>query len=274
MLDDHRPVLVATDLSARSDRAVDRAVCLSSSWGKRLILLHAVERGSRLEAQPDLAEKAMRSVLPDPAADVDVMAVAGAAPVTIAQIASRNDCALIVTGVARYNHVGDFLTGTAVDHIVRHASTPVLVVKQRCHGAYSTIVVATDFSSCSRKALLLAARSFPDAMLYLTHAFHVPYEGLLKSEETRAEITAQAQEEMTAFLNAPDVPDDVRARVVPRLAYGETTSAIMQMVREVQADLLVLGTHGRSGFFQAMIGSMAQSLLRNVPADTLMVRGI
>src|SRR3546814_4410211 len=79
---------------------------------------------------------------------------------------------LIVTGVARYNSIGDYLLGTVVDHIVRRAQAPVLVGRRRPAHPYRRIVVATDLSDCSRAALLSAARLFPGADFTLVHAFH------------------------------------------------------------------------------------------------------
>ena len=131
-----KPILVATDLSARSDRAIDRATFLAQQWGVRLFVLHALEPGSRLEAKPELAEQAIRAALPDPEADVGIVPAIGPAPTVIVEAAASAGCGLIVTGVARFNHVSDFLIGTAVDHVIRHATAPVLVVKQRPHGPY------------------------------------------------------------------------------------------------------------------------------------------
>jgi nucleotide-binding universal stress UspA family protein len=272
MTSNGRPVLVATDLSARSDRAVDRATLLASQWDVRLIVLHALEAGSRLDAEPELAERAIRASLPDPQADVSIVPAIGPAPTMIAQAAAQADCSLIVTGVARLNHVGDYFIGTAVDHVVRHATVPVLVVKQRPHQPYAAILVATDCSSCSRQALLAAARLFPEAALHLIHSYHVPYEGWLPSEAVSQEVARETQEELDAFVQDPAIPDTVRERITAHLGYGELLSVVRKTVDQVGADLVVLGTHGRGGFIHALIGSMAEELLRCVTQDTLMVR--
>lgn len=267
-----KPVLVATDLSARTDRAVDRATQLAREWGVRLLVLHAIEPESRLDARPDLANQAMREVLTDPAADVDIVPALGPAPTVIVDAAKSAECGLIVTGVARFNHVGDYFIGTAVDHVVRHATVPVLVVKRRPHNAYRTIVVATDYSSCSRLALLTAAELFPDAAIHLVHAYHVPYEAWLRSDEVREDVTREAQRELDAFVMDPAIPADVRERISAKLVYGETHTVLSSTAYELDADLLVLGTHGAGGFFAAVMGRMAESLLRCADVDTLVIR--
>lgn len=267
-----KPVLVATDLSARTDRAVDRATQLARAWGVRLMVLHAIEPDSRLHARPELANEAMREVLPDPAADVDIVPALDLAPTAIVEAAKSGGCGLIVTGVARFNHVGDFFIGTAVDHVVRHATVPVLVVKRRPHNVYRTLLVATDYSSCSRLALLTAAELFPDAAIHLVHAYHVPYEAWLRSDEVREDVTREAQGELDAFVMDPAIPADVRERISAQIVYGETHSVLCKKADEHGADLLVLGTHGGGGFFPAVMGRMAESLLRCADLDTLVVR--
>lgn len=267
-----KPVLVATDLSARCDRAVDRAVMLANEWRTRLNVVHVLEAGSRVAEDFALAKETVRAILPDPDADIDILLPKGSAPEEIARAARDSGSGIIVTGVARYNHVGDYLLGTAVDHVIRHADVPVLVVKQRPRGPYRRILAATDFSPPSRAALLKAAELFPDAAIDLVHAYHVPYEAWLNSEEVRAEVQEEAQHEMSAFLNDSALPDSLRQRITPRLDYGETDRVMATALAESNADLVVLGTHGCSGLAHAAIGSTAESLLSWVKPDTLMVR--
>lgn len=57
-----------------------------------------------------------------------------------------------------------------------------------------------------------------------------------------------------------------------RLGHGVMAPVVKQAAREVAADVLVLGTHGRSGFIEAIVGSRAESLLFWSPTNTLMVR--
>lgn len=267
-----QPVLVATDLSARSDRAVDRALMLAQQWDVQLVVLHALEAGSLLENRLDLAEQTIRESLQDPEANVSILPAVGLAPLVIVDAATSADCALIVTGVARFNNVSDYFIGTAVDHVVRHATVPVLVVKNRPRKPYTSILIASDYSNCSRAALNAAARLFPDATLNLIHAFHVPYEAWLSSREVKDEVAAQAQEQLDNFIMSLDTPEDVRQRISGHLGYGETPSVMLRALNEIGADLVVLGAHGRSGFVRTVMGSMAEELLQVLPVDTLVVR--
>lgn len=70
----------------------------------------------------------------------------------------------------------------------------------------------------------------------------------------------------------PAIPGDARARISARLGYGAPPTVLLDNADEVGADLIAIGTHGRSGFMPAVIGSMAEILLSCGHRDTLMVR--
>ncbi|MBB5986448.1 universal stress protein [Sphingobium lignivorans] len=263
------PVLVATDLSARSDRAIDRALSLGAAWGKPVEVIHVVDPGEARQDH-DALEAAVRAVLPDPAADVRILLPEGSAPAKIAE--AGQGAALIVTGVARTHSLGDYFLGTAVDYVVRHADTPVLVVKQRPHAPYARLLIASDLSDCSRAALITAVRLFPAAHVRLVHAYHVPYEAWLDSEEGHTQLLCEVERDVAQFLSHPDISTALRGRIEIDLRFGSTDGAIRRSLAEDRPDLVVLGTHGKSALAHAVIGRTAEALLSWVPVDTLMVR--
>jgi len=268
-----KSVLLATDLSARCDRALDRALLLTADAPDSLVAVHVIEksgRNERVQGDAPLSPAALHE-FPELAGPGRLVVAHGPVPTIVARLAHDLKSDLIVTGVARYNSVGDFILGTAVDHLVRHAEIPVLVVKSRARSPYRRLVVASDFSSCSREALIRAAAFFPDAAITLVHAYHVPYEGWLKSEGVKDEIDQEVRKRLDSFLTS--IPDqDLLKRVHSRLDYGEPHGVVCRALREEDADLLVLGTHGRSGFAHATIGSWAADLLGAAAGDVLLVR--
>lgn len=258
-------VLLASDFTSRSDRPLDRAIQLAGEQQGTLVIVHVLEKSDDTDILDHL-----RADLPDAAKHAELVVRKGSAPKSLATVAADRASNLIVTGVARYNSIGDYFLGTAVDHIIRNAEQPVLIVRRRVNTPYRRLLVASDLSNCSRAALLAAASMFADAAITLVHAFHVPYEGWLKSDDVTAEVRAEAQEELDAFLAGID--PTVRARLNAYLVEGEIGAAVVQELSRTNADLLVLGTHGRSGFGHATIGSHAEALLAVVNVDVLMVR--
>lgn len=262
-------ILLASDFSARSDRPLARALQLAAQTSSALTIAHVLEKSGGTPDAP-MVER-LRLQLPPEAQAAELVVRTGSAPKTLAAIAAERGSDLIVTGVARYNSIGDYVLGTAVDHIVRNAEAPVLVVRRRTDGPYRYVVTATDFSDCSRAALLAAARLFPDIRITIVHAFHVPFEGWLKSEDVHQHVADEAQRELDSFLAHPEIAR-MADRIDALIDEGEITTVVQRQLDRTGADLLVLGTHGRSGFAHATIGSQAEALLSVADADVLMVR--
>ncbi|MCB2076426.1 MAG: universal stress protein [Novosphingobium sp.] len=265
-------ILVSTDLSARSDRAVNRAFALADQTGRRAIVCHVVSPGAAYAHNTDKALKLVRAALPDPDAAVEILLPTGAAPQTLARVANELQPAMVVAGVARFNSIGDYFLGTAVDHLIRHAQVPVLVVKQRAHRAYGRILVTTDFSEASLKALLKAHELFPDSTIDLMHAYHVAFDGWRASEYIHDSTRAEESSEMEEFLAAAALPDSLRSRLTTHLEYGDIGTAMMAAVERLDPDLVVMGTHGHGGFIRATVGSVASSVLEWIDRDMLLVR--
>lgn len=263
-------ILATTDLSARSDRAVDRALQLGVEFRLPVRVIHVQESKASQEKGRDLAA-AVRSVLPDPDADVDILTPTGRVSRTIADAARAQNAALLVTGVARYNNVGDYVLGNAVEKIIGQAPAPVLVVKQRPHGQYERLLCAVDFSDHSGQALAAALRLFPDRQVIVLHAFHVPFESWQKDAHVREEAEANARRKFDAFLASLSLSEQEQQRLIVRLGYGNVGDVLQDEIDRSGADLVVFGTHGMGGFRQATVGSTASRLLQNLRPDALIV---
>lgn len=267
-----REILIATDLTARGDRSFQRAKMLADQWQANPSVLFVNDSKSDVEKSKvqDLLNQNYR-------ADTEgcsLVIAKGSPPKIIAQTAAAEESDLIVVGAARHNNISDFFLGTAVDHLIHHAVTPVLVVKERPFGHYKNIVVATDFSDFSdfsANALLTALELFPGANIQLVHAYHVAYEAWLKSDGLVDEMHAEAKKEMRQFMEGLHLPEANKERVTVNLVEGNLHQSIYRILDTGEVDLLVLGTHGRSGFGKATIGSRASEMLKWSPVDVLMV---
>ena len=271
----HKPVMVATDLSARCDRPIERAVKLAQDWSVKLIVLHVLDpalpenpKRTRLDIETQILDE-----VPPTKGEVEVIVQEGVVADTINKVANEKDCGIIVTGVASYNSLGDIFLGHPVDKLIRHAEAPVLVVKRKPVKSYKNIVIATDFSNCSMDALNVAASLFPEAALHLVHAYHVPYETWLKSDQVKIEVKKEEHDLMDQFLAKHIVDDNILKRLDISIDEGNLGTVLSNKIEETKSDLLVLGTHGRSGFMRATIGSNAKTILGWAVQDVLMVRG-
>lgn len=279
-----RGILLATDLSARCDRALDRAMLLSTEWQRRLVVLHVIESGSGSAAMlddppsgiaPDPVRVARRQLINDvgDVAESATLIIEKGQPADgIIRVARREGSELIVLGIARDELLGRYALGTTVDGLLRGAPAPLLIVEARAREPYRHIVVATDFSESSRHALETAARFFPTRRLTLFHAFEPAMEGLVPDRsDYRREARAAAIAEGLRFMAGTSLPGGSPEPEL-HVEQGEPAALLRAYVRGGDADLVVLGSHGRSAIFEIFIGSVAKRILDRLPCDAFLVR--
>jgi nucleotide-binding universal stress UspA family protein len=136
------------------------------------------------------------------------------------------------------------------------------------------ILTPTDFSDPSQQALTYAcelAKRF-GAELHLLHVVQPPttiavYGTALPDEILHPEPAAQKELEK---LEVPDA-DQIR-EVVREVRNGPTFVEIVRYAKAVDVDLIVMGTHGRGGIVHALLGSVAEKVVRKAPCPVLTVR--
>jgi nucleotide-binding universal stress UspA family protein len=140
------------------------------------------------------------------------------------------------------------------------------------------ILVAVDFSQCSRHALeygcALAERF--EAELHLLHVASdfdagmvVPGLGFPPPEVFRREVLEKAQ---AALAELPAAAWCAGKTVVRDVRYGSPFVEIVRYAKEKATDLIVVGTHGRSGLTHVLLGSVAEKVVRKSPCPVLTVR--
>lgn len=286
--DKPRGILLATDLSARCDRALDRAAQLSQGWGAQLVALHVLAAESELRAFEEahdvhswqrpadpltVAQRQLKASLLQGPESVTAVVEEGDPAEVIARVADARACGLIVTGTARDESLGRLFVGATVEQLTRRSSVPVLTVKLRARAPYRTIVVATDFSDSSRRALEVAARWFDQGALTLFNAYQVPLSGLAAdAQQYRDEYRAVVAGQSAAFLQSARIPDEVRPHVGTVIEYGEPQHLLAEYAADKNVDLVVVGTRAPGPISTMLFGSVAAELLSAVPCDILVVR--
>ena len=140
----------------------------------------------------------------------------------------------------------------------------------------TTILVPSDFSECSDAALrygLELARRF-DARLHLLHVVQDPLTQPWAAEGFSAplfEAVEKWQREAKARLAAAIPLSDV-GRVTVSATVAWPYAEILRYAAENDVDLIVMGTHGRSGVSHMLLGSIAERVVRHAPCPVLTVR--
>ena len=175
--------------------------------------------------------------------------------------------------------IGRFLLGSVTERVVRQADVPVLTLHpyaddSRVEHPYRNVLVPTDGSVCADHALETgieiaadegAALHFLSVVETAALGADVRSELQIDSLEGRAHrIVDEAAESATeAGIDSPTTAVQF-ASSIPK--------AVRSYVDEHDIDLLVLGTHGRTGFDRYVLGSVSEKLVRTSPVPVLTVR--
>lgn len=140
---------------------------------------------------------------------------------------------------------------------------------------FKTLLVATDFSEPAGRAVeraLDVARRY-GASLHLVHVWEAPL--IVGGAIAGTEFDWMTLLEQAARTQLDAVVEGLRAEgvhVTSSLRSGAAWDRIVTLAGEVEADLVVVGTHGRTGLRRAVMGSVAERVVRHSPVAVLTVR--
>lgn len=282
----HHHLLLAYDLSSRCDRALDRAVQLTRTWDAELLVVHAVDpvhavryaelaqglpSWRRPENYQTIVERRLGLDLEVDKINAKVCVAEGVPYEVVLKAAQQENSSLVLTGLGRDDSLARIQLGSTVDELLRELPIPLMIVRRRVRGPYQHVVIATDFSPASRPALETAVRWFSDARLTLFHAYEgAGLEGDALANDAWSRI---ANSQCESFLAETALEPSVVHRLRRVIDKGQPEALLCDYVRHEEVDLVVLGTHGRSGLLKALIGSTAENLVHLLECDTMVVRG-
>ena len=276
-------ILVGIDLSERSRNAFSRAVQLAHAGDGSLTLIHVTSDlfPQELMAEHDgyvrdVLEERVLKARAEGLGQVAQMIVHGRDYEQLIEQARKDRSDLIVVGQHRPSSVLQDMLGTTVDRVLRLGGLPVLAVQRKAEQPYNSILVAVDFSPASRRALEYAVRWFPQARIAALTAYGSPRRSLLSdgaARQSAAEMQRLALKGFLAEVAQALGPDHAAAagRIVPAVEHGWPEDVILRAVEEGKHDLVVIGTHARSGIGHAVLGSVAEWVLMEAPCDVLAV---
>lgn len=275
-----RRICLATDLSARCDRAFDRAVLLARAWDARLTVATALEewpdgdnddarpRWRRFDSELADAESQIGDDLQGKDIDADIVVRRASAPELVLQLAQETPYDLIVTGIARSTGLSRAILGATVEAVLGKCDAPVLVVKQRVRNAYRSALVGTDFSDESRAALLATSKLFPQAALTVLHAYRAikVIGSAAATMESNDASYRLAYDECARFV-AEALPAG-HVQCVAEAGFPETL--LNQYAIDKKLDLMSVGTKGRNPLLDLLLGSTCRALILSSPCDLLL----
>ena len=277
-------ILVPTDGSDHAKRALAHGAELARRYGGTLHLLQVVDviRLGRVSAVPEERDAATETLeeLEDEfggeGLDVHTTVAEGAPDEEILEYADEHNVDSIVMGTHGRTGLRRHVLGSVAEKVVRLSDVPVLTVGHVGDGdwePYENVLVPTDGSEGAEAAVGPAvdiASTF-DAQLHSLSVvdtsalgIDVRSSSIIDSLEDRAE---SALEHVSELADAGGVE-----RSKGSLGYDNPYLTVLTYVEEHDIDLVVMGTHGRTGINRYLLGSVAEKLVRTSPAPVMTVR--
>lgn len=275
-----KTIVVATDLSARSNIAVERALLLAAQHKATLHIVHFIDAElpqTIAKAHSELAKNILSAWAEKYAPDLGVTAIVDCAfgdlLIALPQYLNKVDADLAVLGAHRPRGSIVFFRSTTLHRLLKRLERPLLVVVNVPKGNYAEPLVGIDFSTCSKHAAYLARDIAPYKPLIFAHVFHVPFQALnyhvaINSHEADTEVTRCAEDAKTQ-MDAFSALLEITTKVDTIVEDGTAATTLPSIAKRLGCDLICVGAHSRSWLPQTILGSTAEALLAVPEFDVL-----
>ena len=303
-----RKILVATDFSRQSMKALRYASSLAAKFGATVHLLYVLDPVQKppraiiqlpMVTEPETIGRVAQRLLKNWAIKLEIPLLAntcqvrrGKASRIIVQTASQDKADLIVLGTHGYAGLKRMIKGSTTEHVLHHSRCPVLIVRMRerdfvqqngggerrnQRDSIKTILVPIDFSRNSIVAVKYAARvaSAFGATLRLFHAIN-PYPETIGGEripgETRSLLDAArkvARQQMDRLIRLT-ILRDVSWKT--EVHVGSPIDQLCAISGSGDVDLIALSKHGGSGL-NLGLGRVVKGLVRGARCPLIVVPG-
>jgi len=277
--------LLAHDLSGRSEVAFVRAARLTLERDGHLTILHVVN--SDLPAPVIEARRARaRSYLENEIGrwlghcnlsyriDIGVGDPAGA----IAARAQAHDVDLVVAGRhGRRSFAGAFIAGT-VEQLLRRLRRPALIVGNSNQSPYRRVLIPIDFTEAAAARTQFAASFLPKASLHLLHTYKKPIQDYVapfilpfsreQKDKSSCPMGQEPRQVLSRWIETLELGE---RRPLVTIENGDAPARVSEELARQKTDLLVIGSHARSGTEHTPLVLAAETILRSSPCDVLIL---
>jgi nucleotide-binding universal stress UspA family protein len=281
-------ILVATDFSPVSMRALDYAESLARRYGSHVYLTHVIAVDAYPLAAPEVtvgmvntqrreAENRIQEMLySGRLRDVphEVLIEEGALWPALDRVIQKNDIDLVVVGTRGMGTVQKLVIGSGAEQIFRHSTRPVLTVGPAVDGGdvpkavFKHILFATDFGLGSDReaAYAFSLGQEHEATVTVLHVVrHLEDQSVNGLALKREAIKHQLQDLVPSG-------GDVWCQTQFRMAIGDPAEEILRIAQETHADLIVMVAKARAGLAGHIPGTKAYKIVSEAHCPVLTVR--
>jgi nucleotide-binding universal stress UspA family protein len=283
-------ILLSTDGSEHSEGAVREAIKLAKKCGSKLTVLSVIDTNPEFDTlAPQIVEKkakevrmnldAMQARAKNEGVDCGTAVREGEDSYKyIVDEAVKNKSSMIVMGRRGRTGLKRLMMGSVTARVIGHAPCNVLVVPRAAQLGFTNIVVATDGSKYSvaaaSEAIGLAKRNGSALTVLSVVPSDIDTPVDIGFTVNQQELIAE-KEMQEAEKNARSVKEAAQNEGVAVKAFimsGKPADAIIEIAKERRADLIVLGSHGRTGLERLLMGSVAERVIVLTTCPVLVVK--
>ncbi len=294
----HADRIAADELNPPTVAAVRRAILLAGHLGAEITFfavldlsaqaLELIEQDDELPSAHHNVEDAAHEVLAElvqQAAEADVVAMGkvtiGKSWIEIIKEVLKENYDLVMIGTRNKNRVSQILFGSTGMKLLRKCPCPVWVIRPDPTPEVYNILVASDFSDVSQRALDMAVNGaqMEEANIHLITAIEDHLSRRMKqlgvSQEKIKKYRDNMLEKAESDLHSQLTQTDHRTLTQPvqvHVVEGPADIVVLDAIDEYQIDLLVMGTVARGGITGMIIGNTAEQLLPQVPCSLLAIK--
>lgn len=280
----YRKILTAVDGSETSLNALKQAfklACTEKCWITVVSVVPPYEGDLDLTAVGNVM-KSMRKPCEDALAEARKLAESEKALIKtvceegeifqrIVDVAEADNCDLIVMGRRGMHPVGRAFVGSVAARVIGYSSKDILVVPEKVAVEWKNIVFATDgskYSNAAAEKAIAFARSYGGELKVIS-IVDVPTEYYAEAPKAVEDLTRKAK----GFVE--DVKKKAEAYGIKASTFtgeGETYQVITDFAEKENADVIILGSHGRTGIRRLLMGSVTEKVIGYAPCPVLIVK--
>jgi len=284
-------LLLAAESSEFSEGAIREAIRLAKRCGSKLTALSVIESNSEYASTaPAILEKMEKEILAyldgvkarakQEGVDCETVTYEGEDSYKyIVEEAVKQKSTMIIMGRRGKKGFRRLVMGSTTSWTIGHATCSVMVVPRAAQVDFKSIVVATDGSNYSNAAASEAIGIAKRNNAKLTVLAVVPADIAMPTDIDFAALQRDKlsdQEMQSAEKNAKAVKEAAQKAGVEAQAFvmsGKPADAIIEIAKDKSADLIVVGSHGRTGLDRLLMGSVTERVIVMSSCAVLAVKG-
>lgn len=240
-------------------------------YGEGTTFLREVERESQARLRKMVSELTADDL------QVNYKTVVGAPYAEISRLVMAEHYDLVIAGTRGFSSWKQFLLGSTSHMLIRNCPSSVWVVRSEHADPPKVVLAATDFSEVSlraaREGLKIAQQSAAEFhVVHVIDSTELPEETFFKNSwanSLRKRVEEEAALRLSEFIDSLDTE---REKVQTHLVTGAPWHDIGRIVNQINADLVAIGTVGRSGISGVLLGNTAERVLNTCHCGILTVK--